>query len=308
MSGPSSKGFQEDPLRQPGVCRSRRWNRMGPVRPSRPRSGHRPQPAVPTTRFHLGPSPQPRNETSDVNQTEHARHEFPAEFRRTEPTTVHAVDPRSRDACLGTWSESFIGSPGAHAASVEPTARPHSAPLWTPLSRGVDKKGSWLTNTHALAETGNERWPPLLPLWGLSFVLSLFTPSCRLCRKRELVCRGLMTEKSRQLAEALSHLDQCNRDLRSVMQRFEKTTTKLARRVESGALVVEAIRSVTGSVQLRELNETEKAFEVARRRPRSDLALAMEQGTNLSEMGRALGISRQLSSRLGAEAGGPSAT
>lgn len=93
------------------------------------------------------------------------------------------------------------------------------------------------------------------------------------------------------------------------MQRFEKTTTKLARRVESGALVVEAIRSVTGSVQLRELNEAGKAFEVARHRARVAIfALAMEQGTNLSEMGRALGISRQLSSRLGAEAGGPSAT
>jgi hypothetical protein len=114
-----------------------------------------------------------------------------------------------------------------------------------------------------------------------------------------------MTDKSMQLARALSHMDQCNRDLRSVMQRFEKTTTKLARRVDRGALVVEAVREVTGSVRLQELHEAEKAFEVARHRARVAIfALAIEQGTNLSEMGRALGISRQLSSRLGAEAAG----
>jgi hypothetical protein len=114
-----------------------------------------------------------------------------------------------------------------------------------------------------------------------------------------------MTEKSWQLAQALSHMDQCNRDLRSVMQRFEKTTTRLARRVDGGALVVEAVRDVTGSIRLQELSEAEKAFEVARHRARVAIfALAIEQGTNLSEMGRALGISRQLASRLGAEATG----
>src|ERR1019366_10023598 len=114
-----------------------------------------------------------------------------------------------------------------------------------------------------------------------------------------------MTEKSWQLAQALSHMDQCNRDLRSVMQRFEKTTTRLARRVDGGALVVEAVRDVTGSIRLQELSEAEKAFEVARHRARVAIfALAIEQGTNLSEMGRAIGISRQLASRLGGEAGG----
>lgn len=112
-----------------------------------------------------------------------------------------------------------------------------------------------------------------------------------------------MTEKSRQLAQAFSHLDQCNRELRSVMQRFERTTTKLARKVSGGALVVEATRDVTGTIRLKELGEAEKAFEVARHRARVAIfALAIEQGTNLSEMGRALGISRQLASRLGAEA------
>lgn len=114
-----------------------------------------------------------------------------------------------------------------------------------------------------------------------------------------------MTEKSRQLAQALSRLDHCNRELRSVMQRFEKTTTRLARRVEGGALVVEAVRDVTGSIRLKELGEAEKAFELARHRARVAIfALAIEQGTNLSEIGRAIGISRQLASRLGAEAEG----
>jgi hypothetical protein len=111
-----------------------------------------------------------------------------------------------------------------------------------------------------------------------------------------------MTEKSRQLVKALSHLDQCNRDLRSVMQRFERTTSRLARQVSGGALVVEAVRDVTGTVQLKELGEAEKAFEVARHRTRvAVFALAIEQGTSLSEMGKALGISRQLASRVAAE-------
>jgi hypothetical protein len=114
-----------------------------------------------------------------------------------------------------------------------------------------------------------------------------------------------MAEKSMQLAEALSHMEQCNKDLRAVMQRFEKAATRFARRVDGGALVVEAVRDVMGSVRRQELDEANKAFEVARHRARvAVFALAIEQGTSLSEMGRALGISRQLASRLGAEAAG----
>jgi hypothetical protein len=112
-----------------------------------------------------------------------------------------------------------------------------------------------------------------------------------------------MTQTSKELVRALAQLDQCNKDLRAVMQRFQRTTTKLARRVEGGSLVVEAIRDVTGSVGLKELGDAEKAFVLARHQARVAIfALAVEQGTNLSEMGRALGISRQLASRLGAEA------
>ena len=90
------------------------------------------------------------------------------------------------------------------------------------------------------------------------------------------------------------------------MQRFGRTTRRLARQVNAGALVVEAVRDVTGTVGLKELGEAEKAFEVARHRARvAVFALAIEQGTSLSEMGRAIGISRQLASRLGAEADNP---
>ena len=65
------------------------------------------------------------------------------------------------------------------------------------------------------------------------------------------------------------------------------------------------LKDGTNKVERIEFPNGEKAFEVARHRARVAIfALAIEQGTNLSEMGRALGISRQLSSRLGAEAAG----
>lgn len=87
-----------------------------------------------------------------------------------------------------------------------------------------------------------------------------------------------------------------------MMQRFERTTSRLARKVGDGVLVVDAITDLTGTVRLQELGEAQKAFEVARHKARVAIfALAIEQGTNLSEVGRALGISRQLASRLGAE-------
>jgi hypothetical protein len=172
------------------------------------------------------------------------------------------------------------------------------------VSIGVDRRRI-VCESEAQAETGRQELAPTAERYGAFSCLdpSAFTPPVDYAVDVANYPERSMTEKSRQLAQALSHLDQCNRDLRSVMQRFESTTSRLSRQVGGGALVVEAVRDVTGTVRLNELGEAAKAFEVARHRARvAVFALAIEQGTNLSEMGRALGISRQLASRVGAEA------
>ena len=100
----------------------------------------------------------------------------------------------------------------------------------------------------------------------------------------------------------MDRLNECNRQLREVLVNFEKTCTRLTEFVTQGESMAGGLDRVRGSLQRRDLNEATEEFESARHQVRVAMfALALEQGTSRSEMGRALGISRQLASRLASE-------
>jgi hypothetical protein len=111
-----------------------------------------------------------------------------------------------------------------------------------------------------------------------------------------------MARTRKKLLDAIEQLNECSRDLTDVLKRFERATSQLAGRVDKGEFIVDALRGVSGSMRRRELLEALESFEFARHRVRVGMfAVAIEEGTSLSEMSRALGVSRQLASRLGGE-------
>jgi hypothetical protein len=101
---------------------------------------------------------------------------------------------------------------------------------------------------------------------------------------------------------AMATLNERNQQLRSVLERFESACRRLTELVEQGDSMTGALDKVKGSLQRRDVQEANEGFDSARHAIRLAMfALALEQGATLADMGRALGISRQLASRLGAE-------
>jgi len=112
-----------------------------------------------------------------------------------------------------------------------------------------------------------------------------------------------MSRKSKQLARDMSALIERSGDLRSVLLRYERGSVEVTGRVERGDTLADALEAAKGPIRRREVTEALDKFEAARHQVRlSMFSLASEQGTSMSELGRRLGISRQLASRLAAEA------
>ncbi len=94
-----------------------------------------------------------------------------------------------------------------------------------------------------------------------------------------------------------------SKDLRAVLVRYEKGSADVARRIENGETVADALQAEHGPLRRQEVTEAIAELEGARHQVRlSMFALAKEQGTSISELSRQLGISRQLGSRLAMEA------
>jgi len=115
-------------------------------------------------------------------------------------------------------------------------------------------------------------------------------------------CR--VSKKSDQLAREIAALIETTDTLREVLARYKRANAHLAKRVAQGESVLEAFEGLDGAMRRhRELTETLEEFEAARHEVRVALfALSTAQGASLSELGRRLGISRQLASRLAAQA------
>ena len=113
-----------------------------------------------------------------------------------------------------------------------------------------------------------------------------------------------MTKKALHLVSELSTLMDATERLRETLARYKRASASLARRIEGGASVFEAFDDMDGAMHRhRELTEMLEEFERARHQVRLALfELAGAQGASMSELGRRLGISRQLASRLAKEA------
>ena len=113
-----------------------------------------------------------------------------------------------------------------------------------------------------------------------------------------------MTTKRDALVDEIGHLTEASITLREVLVRNERAIADLAQRVLAGESVLEAFNAMDGAMQRhREMPETLEEFESARHSLRLALFnLALEQGATASELGRRLGISRQLASRLAGNA------
>ncbi len=112
-------------------------------------------------------------------------------------------------------------------------------------------------------------------------------------------------EDSDQVLQKISALTDSAERLREVLSRYQQANAEFAERVSDRETVLEAIDTfVDGPMRRpRELRKGLEEFEVARHKVRlTMIALAVSQGSSLSELGRRLGLSRQLMSRLAAEA------
>ncbi len=112
-----------------------------------------------------------------------------------------------------------------------------------------------------------------------------------------------MTDKSELLERRIAALIEASEDMRKVLRRFAKANAELADHIAKGEVLTEALLSVQGPVRRRETTEAMDVFEAARHKVRLAMfGLAQEQGVSISDVGRSLGFSRQLASRLAAEA------
>ena len=106
----------------------------------------------------------------------------------------------------------------------------------------------------------------------------------------------------RRLIRSIRELNEASADLRENLQRYERSMSKIAERLEKGENAVRAANGTSIPSERRRVTEAIEDFEAARHQLRLALiVLGREEGASLTEIGQALGISRQLASRLAGE-------
>jgi hypothetical protein len=111
------------------------------------------------------------------------------------------------------------------------------------------------------------------------------------------------TRASEQLVRDMAILVDATEELCVVLGKYKKSSIELATRVGRGEPLDDIFPIIEGPDRPREVTQTLSEFAAARHEVR--LAMFMlggEQGFSISAMGRLLGMSRQLASRLAAEA------
>jgi len=112
-----------------------------------------------------------------------------------------------------------------------------------------------------------------------------------------------MSRRRDRLVHQIAVLVECSGLLRQQLLHYERTMTKIAKGLEAGTPGMVAARGTGIPTQRRRVTEAIQEFEAARHELRLALfALGKEEGASISEVGRVLGISRQLASRLADEA------
>ena len=110
------------------------------------------------------------------------------------------------------------------------------------------------------------------------------------------------------MARGTRDLIESTGELRAALLAYKKACEAMFRAVEPGQPAISTLETME-CLKIREhreaVTEAMAEFEAARHRVRLELVTAaQDEGRNLSDVARALGVSRQLTSRLGIEAKG----
>jgi len=115
-----------------------------------------------------------------------------------------------------------------------------------------------------------------------------------------------MSKKRERLIRRQYEVVESSAQLRAELLGYEKAMIKIAKRLENGDPAVSAGYGTGVPGHRRQVTEAIEQFEASRHQLRVALfALSLEEGGSISEVGRVLGISRQLASRIAAEAAHP---
>ena len=115
-----------------------------------------------------------------------------------------------------------------------------------------------------------------------------------------------MPRRESSLVRETRHLIEVTDQLRTVLLAYRKACEGMVRSGAPGQPAADTIQSME-RLKVREhreaLNEVMAEFEAARHRVRVELVVAaQDEGRNLSDVAKAMGVSRQLTSKLGMEA------
>ena len=117
-----------------------------------------------------------------------------------------------------------------------------------------------------------------------------------------------MSKKQDALIRLTRELIESTEQLRAALLDYRRTCEKLVKIAEGppARSTIERLEKVKLGEKREQVTTSIAAFEAARRKARIGLlAVAEEEGSNLSEVARSLGVSRQLASRLAMEASHP---
>jgi len=120
--------------------------------------------------------------------------------------------------------------------------------------------------------------------------------------------RGLdwtvVTPAEQRLADKMQALIEVTEEVRQTLLAYEMVSAEVVALVRDGHTLASALEALQGPIRRRTVTEAMASFEAARHEVRLAMfALGRENGTSMSELGRQLGISRQLAARLARESG-----
>jgi hypothetical protein len=113
----------------------------------------------------------------------------------------------------------------------------------------------------------------------------------------------MSAKERRQALRRIEFLRRRIETLDEVLHDVDEAVVLLGEGIERGSPIIEALEDVGGTLTITAMLEAFELFHAARQELRvALLVIARQEGTTASELSRTLGISRQLASRLAAEA------